>query len=298
MHVKDALRHSLYSLAFAGLLLVLGLSLSGPETVDALHHPGCADVDGNGTVTQNDTEIVAVFYGKQVGQQAPLAPWYVDVTGDHFVDISDIGFVAGQDGTATDCQNAFFGGPWDVNRDGFVDISDIGLVSGAVGQTVGAGDPKDLDRDSLISDADTKIVAGHYGEAVPAHPLFCPDVDGNGIKTQNDAEVVAVYYGQAVPPAPRYLDMNGDTFIDTSDIGFVAGHEDGTPFNCQTWFFGDPWDVNRDGFVDITDIGLVSGAEGQRTAAGDPRDVDRGGLGITRADTKIVSGHFGETSQY
>jgi len=278
-------------------VVVLGLSLSGPRTVDAFHPSGCADVDGNRTVEQNDTDIVNVFFGKLVGKQAPLAPPYVDVTGDHVVDISDIAFVNARVGTSTNCQNFFFGNPWDVNRDGFADISDIVLVNSVKGQTVGVGDPRDLDRDSLITDADVKIVVGHNGEAVPPLPLFCPDVDGNRRVDQNDTNIVNVYYGKSVPPAPRYLDMNGDGFVDASDVSFVNS-QGGTTTNCQTWFFGDPWDVNRDGFVDITDIVLVTSSEGQRTAAGDPVDVDRGGVGVTHADTLIVSGHFGETSQY
>src|SRR3989442_11536878 len=130
MDVKNAVSYSLCGLAFAGLLGVLGLWLSGPNAADAFHPSGCADIDGNGAVTQNDTDIVNVFFGKQVGRQAPLAPPYVDVTGDHWVDISDIAFVNARVGTSTNCQNFFFGNPWDVNRDGFVDISDISLVSG------------------------------------------------------------------------------------------------------------------------------------------------------------------------
>lgn len=79
-----------------------------------------ADVDGNGTVGDEDIEIVDL----SLGMTEPDADPRADVDGDNDVDANDYGFVSSYLGL--DCRA-------DLNRDGTVDGTDVKLLLGAWG---------------------------------------------------------------------------------------------------------------------------------------------------------------------
>ncbi len=93
---------------FATAFALLPLAL--PQVAVALHDMPCADMDGDGIITQADADILFSY----LGQTVPPAPPQADVDPgppipDDDVDIKDWQFVLGRIGLTTACQDTPIG---------------------------------------------------------------------------------------------------------------------------------------------------------------------------------------------
>ena len=212
----------------------------------------CVDMDLLNGINEIDVRIVASYFG----QLAPPAPDRVDINGDGFVTIGDVGLVVQQVGNEP------------VNCAGQVPI---GFKPPPTPTPTATATP------------------------TPTPVPFCADINGDGIVTEVDAYIVASYFGQVVPPAPVTVDLNRDGYVTISDISFVVSQV-GTTTACQNspaGFNGCPWDVDTSGEVTIIDVRLVLKADGQSPPLNLLTDVNGDGI-VSAADALLVTDHFGE----
>ena len=184
----------------------------------------CPDINGTGLVTEADLGIASIYWG----ETAPPAPPQVDLNLDGEVTIHDLQFIAGQIGTATDCQNQ----PLqciDVNGTGIVTETDFYIVAHYWPQTVPPAPPLvDINGDGQIDILDVQSVAGRVGtqlqiacqEGAPIIHACSDELDNDGdgsVDHPNDPGCVDVLSEVENPQCNDGIDNDGDGSIDLAD---------------------------------------------------------------------------------